>query len=281
MPSLGIVIVNYREYDRTERFIREEVSRIRLPYRLVVVDNGGDPAQAEILRERTGCEVLVRENDGFAAGNNAGAAALCAHKDLDFLLFTNNDLHLATDDVVDRLVDKLKEHPEVGVIGPEIVGTDGKRQSPEPYMGLWKRYVWMYLSTPFLGRAAKRRIFALDAAEEAVEGKCYRVMGSFFLCPREAWEQAGGMDPGTFLYAEEPILSERMLRVGRKTYFLPSVTVVHEHGGTIKKHLEHKQAAWLQYRSDAYYYRTYKGYPAWQTTLVGWIYRLILSFKCS
>ena len=28
MPSLGIVIVNYREYDRTERFIREEVSRI-------------------------------------------------------------------------------------------------------------------------------------------------------------------------------------------------------------------------------------------------------------
>ena len=127
MPSLGIVIVNYREYDRTERFIREEVSRIRLPYRLVVVDNGGDPAQAEILRKRTGCEVLVRENDGFAAGNNAGAAALCAHKDLDFLLFTNNDLHLASDDVVDRLVDKLKEHPEVGVIGPEIVGTDGKR----------------------------------------------------------------------------------------------------------------------------------------------------------
>ena len=279
MPSLGIVIVNYREYDRTERFIREEISRIRRPYRLVVVDNGGEPERAEALRQRTGCEVLVRENDGFAAGCNAGAAALCADADIDLLLFTNNDLHLQTDDVVDRLIDKLEERPDIGIIGPEIIGTDGKRQSPEPYLGLWKRYVWMYLSTPFLTKAAKRRIFCLDAADEAKEGECYRVMGSFFLCPRKAWQQAGGMDPHTFLYAEEPILSERMLRIGLKTYFLPSVTVVHEHGSTIRKHIDSKKASWLQFRSNAYYYRAYRGYPAWQTTLVGWIYRLILSVK--
>ncbi len=276
---VGIVVVNYRDYGRTERFIREEIARIRVPYRLVVVDNGGDPAEAKTLRERTGCEVLVRENDGYAAGCNVGASSLCAHPEVDVLLFANNDLHLVTDDVVASLVDKLKECPEIGVIGPEIVGPDGKRQSPEPYMGLWKRYVWMYLSTPFLSREAKRRIFCLDAAERAIEGFCYRVMGSFFLCPRDAWEQAGGMDAHTFLYAEEPILSERMLRVGRKTYFLPSVTVIHEHGGTIKKHLDRKRAAWLQFRSNAYYYQTYKGYPAWQTTLAGWIYRLILCVK--
>ena len=104
-------------------------------------------------------------------------------------------------------------------------------------------------------------------------------MGSFFLCPRKAWQQAGGMDTHTFLYAEEPILSERMLRIGLKTYFLPSVTVVHEHGSTIRKHIDSKKASWLQFRSNAYYYRAYKGYPAWQTTLVGWIYRLILSVK--
>ena len=146
-------------------------------------------------------------------------------------------------------------------------------------MGLWKRFVWMYLSTPFLSRKAKRRIFRLDASEEAVEGYCYRVMGSFFLCPREAWELAGGMDPHTFLYAEEPILSERMLRVGRKAYFLPTVTVVHEHGTTIRKHLEHRKASWLQFQSNAYFYKAYKGYPAWQTTVAGWFYRLILLFK--
>ena len=276
---LGIIIVNYREYERTERFIREEISRIKRPYRLMIVDNGGDPVKAEAFLKRTDCEFLVRENDGFAAGCNAGAAALCAHSDVDVLLFTNNDLHQMTDDVVDQLVDKLKEHPDVGIIGPEIVGMDGKRQSPEPYLGLWKRFVWMYLSTPFLSRAVKRRLFALDTAEQAAEGYCYRVSGSFFLCPRKAWEQAGGMDTNTFLYAEEPILSERMLLVGLKTYFFPSVTVVHEHGGTIDKHMDRKKASWLQYKSNAYYYKTYKGYPVWQTTVVGWFFRLFLNIK--
>ena len=276
---LGIVIVNYRAFDRTERFIREELSRIGMPFKLVVVDNGNDAEGAEALRQRVGCQVLVRENDGFAAGCNAGAAALCEDPDVDVLLFTNNDLRLKTDDVVERLVEKLRERPDIGIIGPEIVGTDGKRQSPEPYLGLWKRFVWMYLATPFLSKSAKRRIFRLDASEQATEGECYRVMGSFFLCPRDAWEQVDGMDTHTFLYAEEPILSERMLRVGRKTYFLPSVTVVHEHGTTIRKHLNHRKAAWLQFRSNAYYYRTYKGYPAWQTTLAGWIYQLILNLK--
>lgn len=273
---LGIIIVNYREYDRTERFIREEVSRIRMPYRLVVVDNGGDEAQARALEERTGAEVLVRPNDGFAAGCNAGAEAL---KDVDYLLFTNSDLHLVSDNVVEVLAAKLETCPEIGVIGPEVVGLDGRRQSPEPYMGLWDRYVWMYLSTPFLSKEAKRRKFQLDASEEAKEGYHYRVMGSFFLCRREDWEKAGGMDPHTFLYAEESILSERMNAIGKKVYFLPSVTVVHEHGATIRSHIDRTKAAWLRFQSDAYFYRRYKGYPVWQTTLAGWIYRLILSVK--
>ena len=247
-----------------------------MPYRLVVVDNGGDEARARALEECTGAEVLVRPNDGFAAGSNAGAEAL---KDVDYLLFTNSDLHLASDNVVEALVTKLEADPEIGVIGPEVVGLDGRRQSPEPYMGLWDRYVWMYLSTPFLSKEAKRRKFLLDASEEAQEGCHYRVMGSFFLCRREDWERAGGMDPHTFLYAEESILSERMNAIGKKVYFLPSVTVVHEHGATIRSHIDRTKAAWLRFQSDAYFYRRYKGYPAWQTTLAGWIYRLILSVK--
>ena len=276
---VGIVVVSYRSDDRTVVFVTRELPRIGLPYKVVVVDNGATEEEAEALRLRTGCEVIARENDGYASGCNAGADWLCTDPDVDVLLFTNNDIHLASDDVVDRLIDKLKDRPDIGVIGPEVIGKDGKRQSPEPYKGLWKQYVWMYFSTPFLSREKKRRVFQLNASDEAEEGECYRVMGSFFLCPRDAWEQAGGMDPHTFLYAEEPILSERMHRVGRIVYFLPSVTVVHEHGSTIRQHFALKKAAWLQYRSNAYYYKTYRGYPVWQTTLAGWIYRLILCVK--
>ena len=275
---LGIAIVNYRDYDRTERFVREELSRIGMPYRAVIADNGGSVAEAARLEERTGCQVLVLPNDGFAAGCNAAATELLRDSDTDFILFTNTDVRLVSDGVVQALMDRMEENPEIGIIGPEIVGEDGRRQSPEPYTGLWQRYVWMYLSTPFLSLKAKRRKFRLDYSEKAVEGFHYRVMGSFFLCRAQDWKKVGGMDSHTFLYAEESILSERMLSIGKRAYFLPSVTVIHEHGAVIGAHVDWAKAARHRFESDAYFYRTYKGYPAWQIRLARILFNLIL--KC-
>lgn len=279
MKSIGIVIVNYRNDAETQRFIREEVSRIQLPYRLVVVDNGASEAEAKALEERIGHPVLPHANDGFAIGNNAGMAYLTARYELEYLLFTNTDIHLSGDGVVEALVRKMEEDPRIGIIGPEVVGLDGKRQSPEPYQGLWDRYVWMYLSTPFLPKEKKARRFALDYSARAEEGFHYKVMGSFFLCRTKDLAAVGGFDPHTFLYAEEPILSERMAGIGKGVYFLPSVQVVHAHGATIRSHYSQRQSALMRFDSDAYYYRTYKAYPAWSIGLARLCYRLILRLK--
>lgn len=278
---LGIVIVNYRDYGRTERFIREELSRITIPFRLVIADNGGSSEEAAYLQEKTGCTVLALPNHGFAAGCNRAATELLHDSEVDYILFTNTDLHLGSEGIVEALLAKMEENLEIGIIGPAIVGEDGKRQSPEPYMGLWKRYVWMYLSTPFLSKAFKRSIFQLDYSEEAREGFHYRVMGSFFICRAEDWKQVGGMDEGTFLYAEESILSERMVSIGKRTYFLPSVTVVHQHGAVIGANMDRNRASRLRFESDAYFYRKYKGYPAWQVGLVRIIFKLILACRRS
>ena len=37
---LGIVIVSYRSDDLTVRFVEDQLSRITIPYQVVVVDNG-------------------------------------------------------------------------------------------------------------------------------------------------------------------------------------------------------------------------------------------------
>ena len=70
---IGIVIVSYRSDDLTVRFIREELSKVSLPYRIVVVDNGADETEASALAARIPeAVVLPAENKGFAAGNNLG-----------------------------------------------------------------------------------------------------------------------------------------------------------------------------------------------------------------
>lgn len=273
---VGIVIVNYRSNALTARFVREELPKISLPYVVVIVDNGATPEASARLAEETGVTVIPSENKGFAQGNNTGIAYLTRHYDIDYFLFTNNDIHFQSPDVVEALVGKLEADPSIGIIGPEIVGLDGLRQSPEPYMSLWDKYVWVYLSTPFLSRKKKAERFRFDYSRDAVEGPHYKLMGSFILCRRTDIEAVGGFDPNTFLYAEETILSERMARIGKCLYFYPAVTVVHQHGATISSHMSHLAMARQQFRSDAYYYRTYKGVSSLSVRLVGLLYGLIL-----
>ena len=277
---VGIVVVSYRSADRTAAFVLEELSKVEIPHSVVVVDNGATPEEAEALAARLpGVKVIAADNGGYARGNNIGARWLRENVHPTHILFANDDVRLASDGVVEALVDKASGNPEIGAVGPEVVGWDGLRQSPEPYMGLWKRYVWMRLCTPFLSKARKRKAFCLDYPEEAAEGFHYKLSGSFLLVDTEAFFQAGMFDENTFLYAEENILSERLSKIGKGCWFCPSVRVVHEHGKTVNAHYPGDYPALLQFRSMAYYYRQYRGYSRLSTGLAGLIYRSFLRLK--
>ena len=274
---LGIVIVSYRSDDRTIAFVQEELSKVGIPHQTVIVDNGASTEEAEALGARLpGVQVIAAGNVGYARGNNLGARWLLEHVRPDRILFANNDIRLESDRVVETLAESLAAHPEVGAVGPEVVGLDGLRQSPEPYLGLWKRYVWMYLSTPFLSRERKRRMFALDYPEKAEEGFHYKLSGAFLMVDANAFFQAGMFDENTFLYAEENILSERYGTIGKGCWFCPSVRVVHEHGSTVNAHFRSREIDLMQFRSMAYYYMHYKGYSHLSVLLVEWVFRAVL-----
>lgn len=277
---IGIVIVSYRSDDRTVSFVRDQLSRVSEPKRIVVVDNGATAQEAAALAARIPEAVVIpADNRGFAVGNNLGARYLEETVHPGHILFTNNDIEFPEDGVVEALVRALEAHPEAGAVGPAVLGLDGKRQGPEPYQGLWKRYVWMYLCTPFLKPSAKRRIFDLDYPENASEGPHYKLSGSFLLVRTADFLQAGGFDEETFLYAEENILSDRFARLGKVFYFVPSVSVLHRHGETIGASYDADRRALLQFDSMGYYYRAYRGRSRWTVALVRRIYSLILRLR--
>ena len=65
-------------------------------------------------------------------------------------------------------------------------------------------------------------------------------------------------DPATFLYCEEPILSERYLRLGFKAFYMGEVSVIHEHGYTSKQTHQPLQTQKLNFDSQMYYYEKYR-----------------------
>ena len=292
-----IVLINYHKEALTAQFFHEELSKLSDKWNLVVVNNGAttesdltlaQSLHAPVLREdewdvvpsANGIYILSSaKNLGFARGNNWGAQFAKDILHTDYLLFSNNDIQLHQPDTIGQLEAKMKQDTTIGMIGPSVVGLDGKAQSPEPYHPFWQRYVWMYLSTPFLSPQKKAKMFDLDYAENATEGYHYKVMGSFFMVRTDDFFAVGGMDPHTFLYSEETILSERLKKIEKKAYYAPCVSVVHAHGATTKEAIGRKAINEYRITSEAYYYYKYRHVPMWQLILGIAIYQLIIKLK--
>ena len=277
MKKIAIIIVNYKNDERTKKFVSEELSKIKIDHVVVIVNNEADEDSNRYFQQKLDAVILEPnshdiddsyiyvinnpENSGFARGNNIGAKFAIEDVHVDYILFSNNDIRFIDNDVVEKLVDKMSEMPTIGIIGPKVLGLNGEHQSPEPYINFWDKTVWMYISTPFLSKQKKITRFKLDYAKNAKEGFHYKLMGSFFIVRKHDFQKCGMFDENTFLYAEEVILKERMKNIGKYPYYYPSVGVIHEHGATTGKHISNKKRNELQYRSMYYYYKNYMHTP--------------------
>lgn len=292
---LAVIIVSYKANDLTVSYIKNELSKITIPYVAVIVNNGATSASDKDLADRLNAEVVADiskfghteatcyvisnpENSGFAKGNNIGAEFARVHFSPKYLLFSNNDIVFESENVVETLIKKISEDSNIGMIGPNIKGLEGKPQSPMPFRGFWSHLVLMLVLTPFLTLNRKQRIFNLDYAVKAREGFHYALQGSFFLLTASAFFDCGMMDPNTFLYGEELILAERLKKINKKLYYFPQVEVVHAHHQTINKHLTNKVNDSIYFNSLCYYYQTYFNIKKWQiqiAKIVRWFWRKI------
>jgi GT2 family glycosyltransferase len=277
---LVIVIVNYKNEEKTVSFVKEELVKITIPHLIVVVNNSATPESdkllttgidGELIRDiskkpagNTRFVVSHTDNLGYAKGNNLGVEFACLHFDISHILISNNDIRFISEEVVEKLIQKLDSLPdEVAMIGPSVIGLDGESQSPEPYISFWKRYIWMYWLTPFISANKKERIFRFNYSRDAEEGLHYKIMGSFFLIRERDFVKCGMFDPNTFLYGEEVILSERLEKIGKRAYYFPEVKILHEHGQTISSHLNVKKKILSQFESESYYYSKYRKVSTW------------------
>lgn len=270
---IAVVVVNYHSEDRTIAFVKDELSKIKTPHVVLIVDNGSTKESEEALRssfrEDDPAVVIIpsKENLGFARGNNLGVEYARNSFHPDFILFSNNDIRFVEDDLVERLISKLSDVSDAAVIGPKVVGLDGRLDSPSPFSSFFDRHVLLYWSNLFWSQKKRTEKLNLDYSENAKEGFHYLVSGCFFLVRAADYYSCGGMDPNTFLYGEEMILSERLKSIGKGVYYFPEVSVRHEHGATTGRYYNRVKIRKMVLESEIYYYRTYIGTPNWQFLL--------------
>lgn len=269
---IGIVIVNYKNEFKTIEFVKSQLLMLDNEIVVVIVNNEATVHSSKLIFDHLHSDVVNVDiqfdkpiidcgrhiyilnseiNSGFAIGNNLGARFLDAHFDIDYFLFTNNDIILNSKHVLDVLITKINNDESIGAIGPKVIGLDGNCQSPELFESFVSRWFLRFWAHPIYKRDLK---FDRNTANS---GFYYRLMGSFFIMRRSDFIAIDLFDEGTFLYAEELILSEKLGRINKQMYYESSVSVIHEHNQTIGKFINTSKRLLLMFDSEAYYYRKY------------------------
>jgi len=272
--EIGIVIVDYHTVFQTIKYVNEQLVFSELSNKIVIVVNDVKEEELEKFLKELDCEIFSepkkinpqkkifiipsQENLGYAKGNNLGVRFLISNFDVQYLCICNNDLNFQGKNPFIPLISKLNEKEDVGIIGPKVIGFDKEDQSPHKYLSLFDKYLFRNIMTPFINLFNRTSRFNA-VVSNAKEGYYYRIMGCFILLKTESFVDCGLFDENTFLFGEESILSERMLKIGKKCYFFPEVCVVHEHGKTINKFFKKRRILEQEFLSDQHYYSTYLG----------------------
>ncbi len=195
---------------------------------VIVVDNASaDDTVAMVAAEFPWVQVLANAaNVGFTRANNQafmasrGAAALFLNPDTEVL-----------PDALATLLAYLRDHPDVGALGPRLRFPDGTVQSSRRRFPTLRTALCesTLLEQWWPHNPAARAYHLEDVPDDRVQEVDWLV-GACLLTPRRVMVQVGPWDEGFFMYSEELDLCRRIRTAGWRVVYLPLAEVIHHEG---------------------------------------------------
>jgi len=270
MSDLSIIIVNWNTRElliQCLKSLRQTLQRLKVE--VFVVDNGSADGSKEAVRAEF-AEVIVIDNLlnlGFARANNQ---AMRLSKG-QYILLLNPDTQVK-EGAVETLKAFMDHHPEAGVVGAQLLNSDGSKQNSIAN--------YPSLATELLNKSLLRRFFPdrfpgkERAYFEPIEVDS--VIGACMMVKRKAIEQVGLFDEDYFLFLEETDWCYRFKRAGWKIYHHPQAEIYHFQGKSAEK--DKKKAKVEYYRSRYQFFNKNRGLLEWFILLIGLLIKLCVEF---
>ena len=268
--DLSIIILNWNTRDLLAQCIDVLGQHIgSLPHEIVVVDNASTDGSQAMLRSRyPGMRLIQNEsNVGFAAGNNRGMRESTGR----YMLLLNTDAFV-TEGALQAMIQLADVQPKAGLIGAHLRNADGSFQASFTAFPTLTRE---FLILSGAGRVLHGSNFP-SAGPEVEHGPQVvdYVEGAALLVRREAFEQAGGLDEGFFMYAEEVDWCYSLRQAGWQVWYQPAARITHLGGGSSKTRRTAREAD--LYRSRVRFFRKHYGVAA-SSSLKALIYGSVLA----
>ena len=206
--------------------------KINLNFKLWISDNSETDALRNFFEKINDDRIeyiFNNANKGFGEGHNRIIKKVTNDPKLsEFHLAINADIYFK-ENTIEKIVEYMKEHEEIGQIGPKITDLEGEfsytcRLFPTPMNLIFRRFL------PF-----KKIVDKMDYDYEMRWANFEEIMevpilsGCFIFSRTAVLKEIGGFDKRYFMYMEDYDLC-RQIGQKYKVIYYPEVEIFHEHG---------------------------------------------------
>lgn len=223
MIKLSVLTVTHNNEENIDKYLRSLLRHLPKDSKIIIVDSGSsDKTTQKINKFKNILLIESKENLGFGKGSNLAAKKA----DGEYLLFLNPDTQVL-DDSINKLVDYLENHPEVGVVAPKLVESSGKIQPSvrklPTILGAIKEYYFGIKNS---------YDFYIPQGINPVEVES--VVGAAMIVRREIYQQVKGFNERYFLYFEDLDFCRKTHQLGLRIVYLPEAHIKHQIGESVK-----------------------------------------------
>lgn len=228
---VSVIIVSWNARDYLLQCLASLSTEVcRYPMEIIVVDNASSDRSPECVERQYPQVRLIRNaaNFGFAKANNLGIAQSRGR----YLALINSDVKVLPD-CLTKLVDYCEQHPEAGMVGPRVLGRDGKLQrSCRGFPGIWNTFCRALALDSCFPRSRWFSGFLLSYWPQDCLRPVDMLTGCFWLVRRQALAEVGLLDERFFMYGEDMDWCKRFWSKGWQLIFIPAAEAVHYGGAS-------------------------------------------------
>ena len=277
--KLGMVIVNYNDFDLTRRLL-ENIRDYKCLNHIVVVDNNSSDDSFEKLKEFESNRITIIKNRcrQYSAGLNVGAKCLIKKVGECNIIFSNSDIIIKGEEDLKKLSSNINK--DVVVVGP-TVDEHGIMNRGWPLPTTNQEILF---NIPLLSRYFKKKFLVYPKEHYQEDTSIVDVVsGCFFLVDSKFLKENDYFDEGTFLYYEEQIFATKVKNAKKKELVDNTVVIIHDHSVTIDKTLNRLKKQKTLKQSQRYFAKKYQNANGIQMallTITDYLYRGLLWIRC-
>jgi len=260
-PKIAIIILNWNGLEDTTECL-DSLKKATYPnFETIVVDNGSDGNDSQVLKEKFGDYIKLVQNDknyGFAKGFNTGIQYALENSKPEYIMIMNNDIVVAPA-FLDELIKVAEGDNKIGIVGPKIYYYDFQGSKDVIWSAGGKIRKWSAKITQQMGENDN------DLPKYQVIKSVDWINGAVLMVRSYLAERVGLLDPFYFFASVDVDFCLKIRRLGFKIFYVPTAKAWHKVGASARK-------AHVTYADPAsYYYLIRQNFP-----LYVYVYHLLM-----